>query len=125
MIKIQTAKLVNDASFDNSKNLKRNKMKLIGKNILIVPQEEDTKSKGGLIMTASDVNELRYKKATVVAAGSMVDGIRPGAFIYFDAKPRVQRRTSVARQPKRNGVKFLSTLLSGSIRSFFISGLLS
>ena len=31
-------------------------MKVIGKNILIVPQEEDTKSKGGLIMTASDIN---------------------------------------------------------------------
>ena len=43
-------------------------MKVIGKNILIVPQEEDTKSKGGLIMTASDINELRYKKATVVSA---------------------------------------------------------
>lgn len=59
-------------------------MKVIGKNILIVPQEEDTKSKGGLIMTASDINELRYKKATVVSAGAMVDGIKPGAFIYFD-----------------------------------------
>lgn len=58
--------------------------KVIGKNILIVPMEEDTKSRAGLIMTASDVNELRYKKATVVSAGSMVDGIKPGAFIYFD-----------------------------------------
>ena len=59
-------------------------MRLIGKNILIVPQAEDTRSAGGLIMTASDVNELRYKKATVVSAGSMVDGIKPAAFIYFD-----------------------------------------
>lgn len=59
-------------------------MRVIGKNLLILTQPEDTRSAGGLIMTASDVNELRYKKATVVSAGSMVDGIKPGAFIYFD-----------------------------------------
>ena len=59
-------------------------MKLIGKNILIVPQSEDTRSSGGLIMTASDMNELRYKKATVVGVGTLVDGIKPGSFIYFD-----------------------------------------
>jgi co-chaperonin GroES (HSP10) len=57
---------------------------VIGKNILIVPQESESKSKGGLIMSVSDAAELRYKKATVVAAGSTVDGIKPGAFIYFD-----------------------------------------
>jgi co-chaperonin GroES (HSP10) len=59
-------------------------MKLIGKNLLIVPQAEEIKSKGGLIMTSSDENELRYKKATVVSAGTLVDGIKPGSFIYFD-----------------------------------------
>lgn len=59
-------------------------MKLIGKNLLIVPQEEDTRSKAGLIMTSSDEKELRYKKATVVGVGSLVDGIKPGSFIYFD-----------------------------------------
>jgi co-chaperonin GroES (HSP10) len=58
--------------------------KVIGKNILIVPQESESKSKGGLIMSVSDAAELRYKKATVVAAGSAVDGIKPGSFIYFD-----------------------------------------
>jgi co-chaperonin GroES (HSP10) len=59
-------------------------MKLVGKYILIVPQAEETRSSGGLIMTSSDENELRYKKATVVAAGQAVDGIKPGSFIYFD-----------------------------------------
>lgn len=59
-------------------------MKVIGPNILIVPQEEETKSKGGLLMSASDTKELRYKKATVVAVGNMVDGVMPGNFIYFD-----------------------------------------
>ena len=59
-------------------------MKVIGTNILIVPQEEETKSKGGLLMSASDTKELRYKKATVVSVGTMVEGVMPGNFIYFD-----------------------------------------
>lgn len=59
-------------------------MKVIGNNILIVPQEEETKSKGGLLMSASDAKELRYKKATVAAVGNAVDGVMPGNFIYFD-----------------------------------------
>lgn len=59
-------------------------MKVIGNNILIVPQEEETKTKGGLLMSASDTKELRYKKATVVAVGDLATGIRPGNFIYFD-----------------------------------------
>lgn len=59
-------------------------MKLIGQNILIIPQEEETKSKGGLLMTATDSKELRYKKATVVSVGNLVEGVQPGNFIYFD-----------------------------------------
>lgn len=59
-------------------------MKVIGPNILIVPQEEETKTKGGLLMSASDTKELRYKKATVVSVGNMVEGVMPGNFIYFD-----------------------------------------
>ena len=59
-------------------------MKVIGNNILIVPQEEETKTKGGLLMSASDTKELRYKKATVVAVGDLADSVRPGNFIYFD-----------------------------------------
>ena len=59
-------------------------MKVLGKNLLIVPMEEDTKSKAGLFMTATDKNELRYKKATVVSVGTDVANVKPGAFIYFD-----------------------------------------
>lgn len=59
-------------------------MRVIGTNILIVPQEEETKTKGGLLMSASDTKELRYKKATVVSVGNMVEGVMPGNFIYFD-----------------------------------------
>jgi co-chaperonin GroES (HSP10) len=59
-------------------------MRVIGQNILVVPQEEETKTKGGLLMSASDTKELRYKKATVAAVGSESGGIMPGNFIYFD-----------------------------------------
>lgn len=59
-------------------------MKVIGQNILIVPINEESKSSGGLLMSASDAKELRYKKATVAAVGNAVEGVKPGNFIYFD-----------------------------------------
>ena len=59
-------------------------MKVIGLNILVVPFEEETKTKGGLLMSASDTKELRYKKATVVAVGDLATSVKPGNFIYFD-----------------------------------------
>ena len=59
-------------------------MKVIGLNILVVPFEEETKTKGGLLMSASDTKELRYKKATVVAVGDLATAVKPGNFIYFD-----------------------------------------
>lgn len=59
-------------------------MKVIGLNILVVPLEEETKTKGGLLMSASDTKELRYKKATVVAVGDLATSVKPGNFIYFD-----------------------------------------
>lgn len=59
-------------------------MNVIGQNILITPIEEETKTKSGLIMSATDAKELRYKKATVVAVGNNVEGIKPNNIIYFD-----------------------------------------
>lgn len=59
-------------------------MKVIGLNILVVPLEEETKTKSGLLMSASDTKELRYKKATVVAVGDLATSVKPGNFIYFD-----------------------------------------
>lgn len=59
-------------------------MKVIGSNILVVPINEESKTSIGLLMSASDAKELRYKKATVVAVGDMADSVRPGNFIYFD-----------------------------------------
>ena len=59
-------------------------MIVLGQNILITPIEEETKTKGGLIMSAADTKDLRYKKATVVAVGNSLDGIKPNNIIYFD-----------------------------------------
>lgn len=59
-------------------------MKVIGQNILVVPINEESKSSIGLLMSASDAKELRYKKATVVAVGDLATAVKPGNFIYFD-----------------------------------------
>lgn len=59
-------------------------MKLIGKYLLISPIEEETTSKGGVLMTNVDTKELRYKKASVDAVGSEVTHIKPSNVIFFD-----------------------------------------
>lgn len=59
-------------------------MKVIGSNILVVPINEESKTSIGLLMSASDTKELRYKKATVVAVGDLATAVKPGNFIYFD-----------------------------------------
>jgi len=38
----------------------------IGKNVIIQPIEEEVKTDSGLLLTASDVDEFRYKKAKVI-----------------------------------------------------------
>ena len=41
-------------------------MKPIGKNIIITPVEEEIKTNSGLLLSAEDMNQLRYKKALVI-----------------------------------------------------------
>ena len=66
--------------------LKKNKMKPIGKYLLIKTIEEEIRSSSGLILSAEDVNQLRYKKGTVVEPGSDVDVIKAGDSIYYDTR---------------------------------------
>lgn len=61
-------------------------MKPIGKYILIITIEEEVRSASGLIMSAKDVSDLRYKKGTVVEPGSDVDVIMSGDNIYYDTR---------------------------------------
>jgi len=47
----------------------------IGKNVIIQPIEEEVKTDSGLLLTASDVDEFRYKKAKVIQPGTDVQNI--------------------------------------------------
>ena len=56
----------------------------IGKNVIIQPIEEEVKTDSGLLLTASDVDEFRYKKAKVIKPGTDVHNIKSEDLIYFD-----------------------------------------
>jgi len=59
-------------------------MKPIGKYILIKIIEEEIETSSGLLLSADDANQMRYKKANVVKPGSDVDVINEGDQIYYD-----------------------------------------
>lgn len=59
-------------------------MKAIGKYIVIKPIEQEVKTDSGLILSAQDVDEFRYRRGTVVTPGTEVVGINPGDEIYYD-----------------------------------------
>lgn len=56
----------------------------IGKYIVITDIEEEVKTSSGLMLSANDAAEFRYKKATVVKPGSDVTVINEGDVIYYD-----------------------------------------
>ena len=64
--------------------LKKNKMKAIGKFIVIKPIEEELKTESGLLLSAEDASSFRYRKGEVVTPGSAVDVIKSNDIIYFD-----------------------------------------
>ena len=59
-------------------------MKPIGKYIIIQAIEEQLKTKSGLLLTATDANEFRYKKGKVVKPGTNVNEIPEQDIIYYD-----------------------------------------
>ena len=59
-------------------------MRPIGKYIVISNIEEEVKTEGGLLLSAKDADEFRYKKAKVVASGTDVSHIHPGDVIHYD-----------------------------------------
>ena len=61
-------------------------MKPIGKYILIKTIEETIKTSSGLILSAEDSNQLRYKKGLVVKPGTEVEEIKEGDSIYYDTR---------------------------------------
>ncbi len=59
-------------------------MKPIGKYIIIQAIEEQLKTKSGLLLTATDANEFRYKKGKVIKPGTNVNEISEQDNIYYD-----------------------------------------
>lgn len=59
-------------------------MKPIGKNIIVKTIDEEVKTDSGLILSGEDVKGMRYRKATVIAAGTEVSYIKADDIIYYD-----------------------------------------
>ena len=59
-------------------------MKPINKYIIIKTIEEEIKTSSGILLSANDVEELRYKKGTVINPGTEVKDIKKGDVIYYD-----------------------------------------
>ena len=62
-----------------SKNLKP-----IGKYIVVRDVQENVKTESGLFLSGEDTNQLRYKRATVIAPGTDVTVIDEGDELYYD-----------------------------------------
>tara|TARA_R110000765_G_scaffold189656_1_gene295005 strand:+ start:568 stop:825 length:258 start_codon:yes stop_codon:yes gene_type:complete len=59
-------------------------MKAINKYIIIKTIEQEVKTSSGLLLSAHDVEEFRYKKGEVIMPGTHVDEIKKGDVIYYD-----------------------------------------
>ena len=60
-------------------------MKAIGKYIVINPiKETEVKTKGGLLLSESQREDIRYRIAKVKSVGSDVKVIKAGNEIYYD-----------------------------------------
>lgn len=58
----------------------------IGKNIVIKTIDEEIKTTSGLLLSAEDASQFRYKKGQVVKPGNEVDMISEGDMIYYDKR---------------------------------------
>lgn len=60
-------------------------MNPIGKFIVIKIVEEELKTQSGMILSAEDSNQFRYKRAVVIASGTDVNKkIQENSEIYYD-----------------------------------------
>jgi co-chaperonin GroES (HSP10) len=56
----------------------------IGKNIIIETVEKAVKTESGLLLSAHDANDFRYKIGVVIVPGTDVSVIKAGDEIYYD-----------------------------------------
>tara|TARA_B110000977_G_scaffold199432_1_gene286820 strand:- start:16615 stop:16872 length:258 start_codon:yes stop_codon:yes gene_type:complete len=61
-------------------------MKPIGKFILINQIKEEVETDSGLLLSAEEAEQMRYKKGFVVEPGSGVTVIKKGDTIYYDSR---------------------------------------
>lgn len=61
-------------------------LKPVGKHILINAVDEEIKTESGLLLSAKDADELRYKKAVVAVPGTDVTVVKTGDMVYFDKR---------------------------------------
>lgn len=59
-------------------------MKPIGKYIVVANIEEEVKTDSGLLLSARDADEFRYKKGRVIEPGTDVSVIKSGDVVYYD-----------------------------------------
>jgi chaperonin GroES len=60
-------------------------MKAIGSFVVVEVQQEEVKTKGGLILTEANEMNMRYKLARVVSAGEDVKDLKTDDRIYYDS----------------------------------------
>ena len=61
-------------------------MKPIGQNIVIKTVDEEIRTSSGLLLSADDANQMRYKRGTVIAPGTDVVSISKDYDIYYDKR---------------------------------------
>lgn len=61
-------------------------MQPIAKYILVEPIEEQLKTASGLLLSGTDAEDMRYKKAKVIKVGTDVSVIKDGDTIYYDRR---------------------------------------
>jgi len=60
-------------------------MKVVNKYVLIEPKKEGPKkTESGFELGDSHREDIRYREAVVVQASEEVEGLNPGAVIYYD-----------------------------------------
>ena len=61
-------------------------MKPIGKYILITAVKEEIKTESGILLSADDVENIRYKRGIVNSSGTDVKDIKESDTIYYDSR---------------------------------------
>ena len=60
-------------------------MKAINDYVIVDDEKVGPKKVGGLILTDETDEANRFKKATVISVGNLVQGVKEGETVYYDA----------------------------------------